>query len=76
MKIEIRCDHVLVEGYVNVTSRDSDPIRQGKGLFVEQIMPGAFASSLRQKPDVGLMVNHETKIGGTGTNLELMETNI
>ena len=76
MKIEIRCDHVLVEGYVNVTARDSDPILHEKKLFVEQIMPGAFGNSLRQNRAVGLMVNHERKIGSTESNLTLSEDSI
>lgn len=80
MKIEIRCDHVLVEGYVNVTARDSDPITapvllEGKP-FVEQIMPGAFGESLRQDRAVGLMVNHAETIGSTETNLTLTEDRI
>ena len=76
MKIEIRCDHVLIEGYVNVTARDSDPILHEKKLFVEQIMPGAFGNSLRQNRAVGLMLNHQQGLGSTETNLTLTEDNI
>ena len=44
MRIEIRNDSVLIDGYVNAVGRDSRPMRDRKTgeRFVEQIVPGAF----------------------------------
>ena len=49
MRIEIRADSVLIEGYVNAVARDSRPMRDRKTgkRFVEQIVPGVFERALR-----------------------------
>ena len=42
MRIELRADSVLIEGYVNAVARDSRPMRDRDTgqRFVEQIVPG------------------------------------
>lgn len=79
MRIEIRADSVLIEGYVNAVARDSRPMRDKKTgkRFVEQIVPGVFQRAL-QHNDVQILLNHdETRnLGSTKTNLELYEDNI
>ncbi len=79
MRIELRENSVLIEGYVNAVGRDSRPMRDketGK-RFVEQIVPGVFKRALRRN-DVDLLLNHEStrKLGSTLTNLELYEDSI
>lgn len=79
MRIEVRSDKVIIEGYVNAVARDSRPIRDkvtGR-RFVEQIVPGAFKRALKHN-EVKLLLNHdETRVlGSTATNLQLYEDNI
>lgn len=78
MRIEIRADSVLVEGYVNAVGRDSRPLLSSDGSrFVEQIVPGAFARAL-SKRDVDILLNHDEtkKLGSTQSNLTLIEDSI
>lgn len=79
MRIEIRSDRVVIDGYVNAVARDSRPMRDrdtGK-RFVEQIVPGAFARALKCN-EVELLLNHDSsrKLGSTATNLQLYEDSI
>ena len=83
MRIELRQDKVLIDGYVNAVARDSRPIPDTNGeRFVEQIMPGAFARALeRAKASnraIDLLLDHEEnrKLGDTNSNVTLVEDNI
>lgn len=79
MRIEIRADSVLIEGYVNAVARDSRPIRDKKTgkRFVEQIVPGAFERALKRN-DIDMLLNHDATrvLGSTKTNLTLTEDSI
>ena len=63
MKIEIRADSVLIDGYVNAVERDSKVLRNANGPFVEKIKAGAFQRSLdrakRTGYDVKVLLNHD-----------------
>ncbi len=79
MRIEIRNDSVVIDGYVNAVARDSRPMRDratGK-RFVEQIVPGAFERAIKAR-DVDLLLDHEKSrnLGSTRTNLTLYEDSI
>ncbi len=77
MRVEIRNDSVLIDGYVNAVGRDSRPIRGENGeRFLEQIVPGTFKRALERASEVNIMLNHERVIGSTKTNLKLMEDSI
>ena len=81
MRIELRQDKVLIDGYVNAVARDSRPISgESGGKFIEQIMPGAFTKALERAKASGraieLLLNHDRKVGDTNTNLQLIEDNI
>lgn len=69
MKAEIRNGNVLLSGYVNVSDRDSRPLRDIHGTFIERVAPGTFAKSLEQRPDVGLMLNHKRDLSPTKFDL-------
>lgn len=75
MKMEIRNNSVVLDGYVNVHTRDSRELPSPRGKFVEQIMPKAFADSLQRRAEVDLLFNHRSdrKLGSTGDNLQLFE---
>lgn len=79
MRIELRSDSVVVEGYVNAVARDSRPMRDRKTgkRFVEQITPGVFERAIRHN-EVQLLLNHDKtrNLGSTSTNLELYEDSI
>lgn len=79
MRIEVRSDKVIIDGYVNAVGRDSRPIRDkvtGK-RFVEQIVPGVFKRALKRN-EVKVLLNHDEtrEIGSTETNAHLHEDNI
>lgn len=74
MKIEIRADNtVRLCGYVNVAERESRPLVDNQGEFVEIIGCKTFARAL-EKNEVGLMFNHMRKL--TPLNFDLYEDNI
>lgn len=76
MKIEIRSDHVILEGYVAAAGRDSRVLASPRGRFVEQVEPGTFGKALERGP-VELRFNHGRAIGTTADGtLELREDNI
>lgn len=79
LRIEIRNDSVLLDGYVNAVGRDSRPIITQHGKVVEQIEPRAFQKALERAENIDLLLNHdeERKLGSTKEgNLELYEDNI
>ncbi|MCT4543493.1 MAG: HK97 family phage prohead protease [Vallitalea sp.] len=78
MKLEIRNDSVVVEGYVNALCRDSKILIDKTGKkFVEQVLPKTFERALERNP-VDILLNHDKniKLGDTTTNLKLKEDNI
>lgn len=77
MRIELRNDSVVLDGYVNAVDRDSRPIPSALGKFVERMMPGVFKRALSRAKNVDLLLNHNRKIGSTSeNNLLLREDNI
>lgn len=62
MKIEIRADSVVIDGYVNAVERESKVLHNREGKFVEKIKAGAFQRSLdrakRTGSDVKVLLNH------------------
>lgn len=79
MRIEIRSDGVLLDGYVNAVDRYSKPIRTPKGTFIEKIKPKVFQRALERAENVDLLLNHnkDRKLGSTKDgNLQLFEDNI
>ncbi len=80
MRIEIRNDSVLLDGYVNAVARDSRPMLSENGeKFVEQISPKAFQRAIEKSDDILCLLNHEpTRVLGSTKqgNIELFEDNI
>ena len=79
MRIEIRNDSVLIDGYVNAVCRDSKPIITPHGKVVEQIEARAFQKALDRAVNVNWLLNHDKnrKLGSTQEkNIELFEDNI
>lgn len=80
MKVQIRADGTMqIEGYVNVTCRNSRPLMGRRGMFIEQIMTGAFGNAIKNATEsIGLMFNHQRFLGNAddGSITELYEDNI
>jgi uncharacterized protein len=79
VRIEIRGNQVLLDGYVNAVGRESRVLPSSRGPFKEQIVPKTFEKALRKTEDVELRFNHDTnrKLGSTKEgNLQLYEDNI
>ena len=76
MLIEIRSDHVMIDGYVNAVERDSKIMTDKNGKqFVEQIEAGAFQRAINKAPVIEMRANHKPDrvLGSTQDVLELHE---
>lgn len=76
MKVEIRKNSVVLDGYVNVPSRDSRELPSPRGRFIEQIKPQVFQRALDRAENVDLLFNHKAdrKLGSTSEgNLTIYE---
>lgn len=79
MRIEIRGNQVILDGYVNAVERESRVLPSPRGRFIEKIKAGTFARALQRADDVELRFNHNPnrKLGSIKQgNLELFEDNI
>lgn len=77
MRIEIRGDQVLLDGYVNAVDRDSRVLPSPQGGFIEKVKPKTFEKALQKADDVELRFNHEKRLGSVKEgNLQLYEDNI
>lgn len=80
MRIEIRNNKVLLDGYVNAVERDSRTMLDEKGeRFVEQIRAKTFQRAIEKNENIECLLNHEPtrKLGSTKEgNIELYEDNI
>jgi HK97 family phage prohead protease len=79
MRIELRSDSVILDGYVNVCSRESRVLPSPRGKFVEEIMPRTFERALQKNDSVDLLFNHDQnrKLGSTRSGeLQLNEDNV
>lgn len=79
MRIEIRGNQVLLDGYVNAVDRESRVLPSPRGRFKERIKPKTFERALQNADDVELRFNHDKsrKLGSIKEgNLQLYEDNI
>lgn len=63
MKVEIRDNAVIVDGYVNAVERDSKVLRENSAVFIEKIKAGAFRRALeraeRTGQEIKVLLNHD-----------------
>ena len=78
MKLNFRSNGLELEGYINVTERPSEILRDNDGQFIEVVKRGCWKRALSSGNTVDLLYNHNPnrKIGDNKTNLELMEDSI
>lgn len=82
MKVEIRNNQVMIEGYVNAVERDSKVLSprmspSAKKKFIEKVRAGTFKKALDNASEVEVRFNHSKVLGSTKDNsLTLHEDNI
>lgn len=78
MKIEVRNNTVVIDGYVNSVERLSKPLWGRSGKFVEKVMSGCFSRAIERNKDIKCLLNHnwDRVLGDTLTNVKLTEDNI
>ena len=79
MDIIVRNDTVEISGYVNAVERDSKPLWDRFGQFIERICKGAFRRAIDRSKDIHVLLNHDwdRDIGSTSDGtLELSEDSI
>jgi hypothetical protein len=79
MRIEIRGNQVLLDGYVNAVDRESRVLPSPRGRFIEKIKPKTFERALQNTDNVDLLFNHDKsrKLGSIKDgNLDLHEDSI
>lgn len=59
MKIEIRNDKIIIDGYVNAVERFSKPLFDTRGKFIERILPNVFRRALEKNDDVKVLLDHD-----------------
>ena len=60
MRVQIRNDSVVIDGYVNVVERESKRLTSPIGRFIEKIKQGAFKKSLARRSTVDVLLNHDS----------------
>lgn len=59
MKIEVRDNKIIIDGYVNAVDRFSKILYDKRGQFVEKIMPSVFRRALEKNDAVKVLLNHD-----------------
>jgi HK97 family phage prohead protease len=79
VKLEIRLNQLLLDGYVNAVGRESRIMTSEKGQIIEKILPGTFEFALHLVDNVDLLFNHDKnrKLGSIKDgNLQLYEDSV
>ena len=59
MKVEVRNDRVIIDGYVNAVERESKVLYDTRGEFIEKIRAGVFQKALERADNVKVLLDHE-----------------
>ena len=79
MNIQLREEHLEVDGYVTAIERFSKVLNSRCGKFKEIIREGVFKRAIHRNDDIHILLNHEFKkdLGSTKKgNLFLKEDNV
>ena len=79
MRMEIRNNSIILEGYVNVVKRDSRVLSSIRGKFIETVEERAFSKAISRANNILLLHNHrKDRVLGSikEGNLELKEDSI
>jgi HK97 family phage prohead protease len=60
MKITVRKQKVVIDGYVNAVDRFSRPLFEGFiGRFIEKVLPNAFKRAIARAKNIEVLLNHD-----------------
>ena len=59
MKVEIRNNKIIIDGYVNAVERESKVLYDTRGEFIEKIRAGVFQKALERADNVKVLLDHE-----------------
>lgn len=59
MKVEVRNDKIIIDGYVNAVERESKVLYDTRGEFIEKIRAGVFQRALEKADNVRVLLDHE-----------------
>ena len=59
MKVEIRNNKIVIDGYVNAVERESKVLYDTRGEFIEKIKAGVFQKALERADNVRVLLDHE-----------------
>ena len=80
MKITVRKDKVIIDGYVNAVDRFSRPLFEGRlGRFIEKILPNVFKKAIERASNIEVLLNHDEsrKLADTASGTaKLVEDNV
>lgn len=61
MKITVRKDKVIIDGYVNAVDRFSRPLFEGRlGRFIEKVLPNVFKKAIERASNIEVLLNHNS----------------
>ncbi len=58
MKVEVRNDKIIIDGYVNAVERESKVLYDTRGEFIEKIRAGVFQRALEKADNVRVLLDH------------------
>ncbi len=59
MRMEIRSNKIIIDGYVNAVERESKVLYDTRGEFIEKIKAGVFQRALERAENVKVLLDHE-----------------
>lgn len=59
MRVEVRNNKILIDGYVNAVERESKVLYDIRGQFIEKIRAGVFQRALEKAENVRVLLDHE-----------------
>lgn len=59
MRVEVRNNKIIIDGYVNAVERASKVLYDTRGEFIEKIRSGVFQKALERADNVDVLLDHE-----------------
>jgi len=59
LRVEVRNNKIIVDGYVNAVERESKILYDTRGQFIEKIRSGVFQKALERADNVKVLLDHE-----------------
>lgn len=80
MKISLRSDKIVIDGYVNAVDRFSRPLFDSRlGQFVEKILPNVFKRAIARAKNIDVLLDHnpDRKLASTADGTaKIFEDNV